>query len=114
MESRTNPSGSLILIALGVGLSAIPALACSLVSASFRDTFASFGAEISGLTYVVLNYHMMLWLIPLAVACAAKISKPHLRGRRTLALGLVSLMVLLPVCAVAMYLPIYKLGAAVG
>lgn len=107
------PSPSPFLIVLGICLTAIPALACGFAAPQFREVFRSFGAELPSITTALIHFHGLLWLFPLAATVAVARANLASRARRSLAFGLLSVLVLLPLCFVIMYLPIIKLGGVV-
>ncbi|GAB1597163.1 hypothetical protein [Lysobacter claricitrinus] len=112
--AETAPSPSLGFVFVGIVLSAFPAVVSSLVVGHFRDALAAFGADLPALTKLLFAYHSWLWLVPAAVAAIAFRGPPLRRARGALILGVISLFVLVPACVIALYLPIFKLGAVVG
>ena len=102
------------LIVFGVVLSALPAFTCSLVVEQFRQVLQGFGADLPALTRAVLGYHPLRWLAPVATAVLAARSRPAVRAKRAVLAGLASAICLIPICAIAMYLPIFGLAAVVG
>jgi len=113
LEPRKQSRSSIGLAALGIAVSALPALTCWFVLGKFQETFQAFGVQLPWLSRIVLSYHRLLWLFPVGIAALAVLA-PMWRGKRAVALGVASVLVLMPVCVIAMYLPAFKLGAVVG
>ena len=114
LEPKHSPRSSTGLAVLGIAVSALPAVTCWFVLGKFQETFQAFGVQLPWLSRVVLSYHGLLWLVPAGIAALAVLAPAAWRGRRAAALGVASGLILMPVCVIAMYLPVFKLGAVVG
>jgi len=113
LEPKQSPRSSAALAVLGIAVSALPPLTSWFVLGKFQETFEAFGVELPWLSRIVLSYHGLLWLVPAGIAALAALA-PAWRGKRAAALGVASALVLMPVCVIAMYLPVFNLGAVVG
>jgi len=80
----------------------------------FSKVFANFGADLPLLTRLVVNYYLLIWVVPLAVFLAWRF-RPCTRRRNILAgmIGIGSSVAAVPIIVVAMYLPIFRLAGAV-
>jgi len=102
-------------IALGLLMASVPSVMAVLVMPRFRETFESFGAELPFLTRVVVDHPAVMLVLPVLVALAAFVwpTKTQ-RGVVSLALGAAFAVIGPIVVVVAAYLPIWRLGAAIG
>ena len=110
MHTYTDRGG---LIA-GIGLAAMAALIPLLILRYFDGVLLTFGAHLPLLTRVFMHHGYLLWLLPAGVL-VAWLAWPHRRQRGGLAvsLGLAALIAMVPLTVIAVYLPIFKLAAAV-
>jgi len=100
-------------LAISLLLTAITALVLSFVAPNFRSVFSAFDAELPWWSSMVLNGYLASWLLPVAVVAAwFGWPKPHQQSAIALTIGAVSFLVVLPLCLLALYLPIFNLGAA--
>jgi hypothetical protein len=101
------------IVVLGVLLALPTPIGTGLAVSYFLPVFSGFGAELPVMTVLVVNHYALLWLLPVLTLAMGVL--PHMRlwgpGPPRMA-GLVSLC-LLPVLVVLLYLPIFRLGAAV-
>ena len=115
MRNRESPSKhSRTGLQTGLFLSTLSAIAVSVAAPQFSDVLTAFGEDIPWLSGAVIRGFWLVWLLP-ALAVLAWFAWPVVRQRNAAALGvgIVSFLVVLPVCLIALYLPIFKLGATV-
>lgn len=105
---------SRFVLFLSLALTALTALTVSLAAASFGPVLSAFDAALPWLTRTLMTVYPILWLLPV-IAAAAWFGWPIAAQRRriVLAIGLISLLLILPICFIALYLPIFKLAAVV-
>lgn len=100
------------ILLLGVLMALAAPVAASLAVPQFLPVFVNFGAELPGLTLLLVNHHVLLWLLPvLALAVGALAHVRRWGAGPPLMIGLASLG-LVPVLVYSLYLPIFMLGAA--
>lgn len=100
-------------LAIGMILAALVPAIASWVVPGFRETFASFGAELPLLTRFFVNHTVTLWMLPVLVLAAWLFwPRRERRGLAALLVGAGSLLVF-PVMVFAMYLPIFSLSQAI-
>lgn len=107
-------AGHPLWLVLGLLLAVFAALVPTLAVPMFADTFRAFGAELPPPTRLLVDGYLGLWVLPLLVVLV-RLCWPQ-RHRRALAAGMVGLssaLVLLPLCAWALYLPIVKLAETI-
>jgi type II secretory pathway component PulF len=90
----------------------------NLVVPQFDDVFRNFGAELPLLTRLFVEARYTFFGLPLIVLAAwawtpRRTPPGNERGIVALVVGLGLGVVLLPLCLIAMYLPIFKLAAGV-
>lgn len=103
-------TGFLAALAIAAGL--------NLVVPQFNDVLRNFGAEIPLLTRLFGEGRYAFFGLPLLVLAAWALTPRRAppgneRGIVALAVGIGSGVVLLPLCLIAMYLPIFKMAAVV-
>ena len=101
-------------IALGLLLCAAPALTCQVLAGRVEALLLAFGAALPLPTELVLGYHALLWLLPIAVGGWVARSRPAMRARRAFACGAVCAVLVMPLCVAALYLPVFRIGGVVG
>lgn len=94
----------------------------SIAAPQFREMFQSFGADLPGITYLIINNWPVIFILPILSAVVYLYS----RGKDELSeevkrqlnwvvtLILFSSALFIPVFIYAMYAPVFKLGAVVG
>lgn len=109
--SSRRPSPWILLPSL---LLALPApVVASVAVPQFKQVFVGFGSELPGLTLLLVNHYALLWLLPvLALAVGALAHIRRWGPGPPMMVGLASLG-MTPVLLLSLYLPIFKLGAAV-
>jgi type II secretory pathway component PulF len=100
----------LIAVAIAAGV--------NLIIPRFSDVFQNFGAELPLLTRLFLEGRYALFGLPLLVLAAWALTPRRTppgnqRGVVALAVGIGMGAILLPLCLIAMYLPIFRMAAAV-
>jgi uncharacterized membrane protein YhdT len=105
---------------LATGLIAAIAIAAgvNLVVPQFEDVFRNFGAELPLLTRLFVEARYAFFCLPLIVLAAWALTRRRTppgneRGIVALVVGIGMGMILLPLCLIAMYLPIFRLAAMV-
>lgn len=103
-------AGFLAAIAIAAGV--------NLIVPEFEDVFRNFGAELPLLTRLFVEARYAFFGLPLIVLAAfawtpRRTPPGNERGIVALVIGLGLGVVLLPLCLIAMYLPIFRLAAAV-
>jgi hypothetical protein len=84
----------------------------SLLVPQFDRVLTSFGADLPWLTRAVSQLYLAAWLLPVSVATVwFRWPNPKQRAGIVRTIGVLSLLVLLPVCLIALYLPIFELAA---
>lgn len=103
-----------LLFGLGIAAAAVAGIAIPLVAEAYLPVFRNFGVELPNLTRWFVDARWLFVLLPLVVV-AAWFAWPirAMRSVAALALGVGSLVVLLPLAVFAMYYPILLLGAVV-
>lgn len=111
--SMVTPPGNGLFVA-GLVCALLAAVVPMLVVPAFEEVFKSFGADLPLLTLAVLRYHPATWFLPMLVI-AARLFWPLAR-RRAMAAGLIgvagAVFVFLGL-GIALYWPIFRLGAVV-
>jgi len=101
---------------------AIPSALIFIAIPKFKALFAGFGADLPASTTFLLNWRYLIWILPvltlvlLAVALAAPADKAIARHRSTAAAFAVLCglsMLVQGLAVVALYAPIFRLGAVV-
>lgn len=105
---------------LSAGLLAAIAIAAGVnfIVPHFEDVFRNFGAELPLLTRLFVEARYAFFGLPLIVLAAwawtpRRTPPGNERGIVALVIGVGLGVVLLPLCLIAMYLPIFQLGAMV-
>lgn len=106
--------GTLMLFG-ALAVSVVAAAVPTLVVPHFAEMLRNFGAELPLLTRLVMDYAGLLWAIPVVTLLIWRLWPDRTQGL-VLALGfaLAMLLGLVPLLIVALYLPIFNLGASVG
>lgn len=107
-------AGAVMQLVAGLLCAVIAALLPMLVIPAFHEVFIGFGAQLPLLTRLAVGYHPWLWLLPLLVV-AARLFWPKARRRALAAclLGVVGLVLVIALTALAMYLPVFQLGEVI-
>lgn len=103
-------AGLLAAIAIAAGV--------NLVVPQFEEVFRNFGAELPLLTRLFVEARYAFFGLPLIVLVAWALTPRRTppgneRGIVALVVGIGMGMILLPLCLIAMYLPIFRLAAMV-
>ena len=99
-------------IGTGLVLSTLLAVYASWASPRFAQLFQGFGATLPFSTELVLSYYPLLLLLPLTVLAVALFHPDRAaRGRIYLIVGLFGSVGLFVLINVALYIPVYKMGA---
>lgn len=94
-------------------LTAITASVLSFATPRFRALLSAFDADVPWWSSVVINGYLAAWLLPVAVVAVwFGWPKPHQQSALVLGIGVVSLLVVLPLCLFALYLPIFNLAGS--
>ena len=101
-----------LLVAIGI------AAGVNLIVPRFEDVFQNFGAELPLLTRLFVEARYAFFGLPLIVLAAwawtpRRTPPGNERGIIALVIGFGLGVILLPLCLIAMYLPIFRLAAAV-
>ncbi|RDZ29137.1 hypothetical protein [Lysobacter silvisoli] len=107
-------AGHPLWLVLGLLSAVFAALVPTLAVPMFAETFRSFGAELSPPTRWLVDGYLGLWVLPLLVVLV-RMYWPRRRYRALAAglCGLLGALVVLPLCAWALYLPIFRLGETI-
>ncbi|QDH71472.1 hypothetical protein [Marilutibacter alkalisoli] len=112
-ERHRSAKPGIAVLLVSLCLAGITALILTVVVPNFRDVLASFGAELPWLSRAVMDGYLVAWLLPACVAVAwFRWPNPRQRRIAALVIGLISLLVVLPMCLLALYLPIFSLATA--
>lgn len=104
-------SGHTLLVVIGVACAALTALVPTLIVPSFRETFRMFGAESPWPTQLLLQGYPALWILPVLVLLLWRVVPwPRSRAKVACAFGVSVLVVGVPACMAALYLPIFALS----
>jgi hypothetical protein len=106
------PAGRRGLV-VGVLLSILTAALVTVAVSHFRDVLSAFGADLPALSRVVLHGYCIAWLVPPGILALWLVLDPDGRDGVAFRIGWLSLLVLLPLCMVGLYLPLFKLAAVV-
>lgn len=108
--SAANP----VLIVIGVAAAALTALIPTLVVPNFNEVFRSFGAELPWPTQLLLQGYPGLWVLPVLVLLIWWLwPTPRNRAKAACWFGALSLVLGLPACMLALYLPIVALSQTI-
>jgi type II secretory pathway component PulF len=111
MRTRTEKAAGITGLVSGVAAALIPLR----VVPEFSEVFRAFGADLPLITRVFVHHAWVFWLIPAAVLLAwFAWPNPRHRALAAALIGTVGLLLMVPTTVLAMYLPIFRLGAAVG
>lgn len=107
------PRRSRAWLFLSLFMTCLTALVLSFAVPRFQSLYAGFGADIPWFTSIVVNGYLAAWLLP-ACAAAAWVYWPATSHRHVIsvAIGLGGLLLLLPLCIAALYLPAFKLATS--
>lgn len=110
MPSRNGYGG----LASALVATTVAALVPALVAENFRDAFAAFGTDVPAITAFFLHHHWWLLVIPVAILGLWVLleGNPH-RGRFVGVIGALCAFATIATAVTAMYLPIWKLAAAI-
>lgn len=107
-------SGHPALIVIGVACAALTALVPTLVMPSFSEMFRSFGATLPWPTQLLVQGYGALWILPVLVLLIwGAWPWPRSRAKAACWFGAFCLILGLPACVVAMYLPIFALSQTI-
>lgn len=102
------------IVLVGIACAVLAALIPALVLPSFSHVYTSFGADLPWLTRLVLQLYPFLWLCPVVVAVLGVATRNRPRGAvLACAMGVGTLLLVMPVTMLAAYWPIMQLGAVV-
>jgi type IV pilus assembly protein PilC len=103
-----------ILLAVGLFATVVPMMLGIFVLPEFQKVFRDFGAELPLITSLVIEYRLLVALLPLLVI-AAWLYWPNanIRGLAAIVVGVGGAGILAATMVVAMYLPIYGLAATI-
>lgn len=107
------PQRSRFWLFLSLFMTCLTALVLSFAVPQFQNIIAGFGADIPWFTSIVVNGYLAAWLLP-ACAATAWLYWPVASHRHliSVAIGLGGLLLLLPLCIAALYLPVFKLATS--
>lgn len=115
-EQLAPPRARSVAIPLAVGLlcALLAALLPTLLVPVFLPVFQAFGSDLPLITALALQYHLLFWLLPVAVVvvflCWPVAAQ---RGRLSCQTGVLGLLACLVFMTLAMYGPIFQAGQAV-
>ncbi|KRA72895.1 hypothetical protein ASD78_14870 [Lysobacter sp. Root667] len=99
---------------IGVACAAVTALIPTLIVPNFSEVFRSFGAELPGPTQLLLQGYLGLWILPVMVLVIWWLwPKPRSRAKAACWFGALSLVLGLPACLWALYMPIVALSQTI-
>lgn len=102
------------MFAIGLVCAIFAALIPTLAAPQFGQMFEAFGFELPLMTRWVLQGYLALWALPLAVGIAWLFwPQPHRRAAAACWIGVLSLVLIFPLCMGALYLPIFMLAQTV-
>lgn len=106
------------MLTLGFTAAIAIAVGVNLIVPQFEEVFRNFGAELPLLTRLFIEARYAFFGLPLLVLAAwawtpRRTPPGNERGIVALVLGIGIGVILLPLCLIAMYLPIFKLAAVV-
>ncbi|MDR2638190.1 MAG: hypothetical protein LBB55_07615 [Zoogloeaceae bacterium] len=108
-EQSTPARASLFPLILGVAFAFVSALIPAVIVPYFASGFTAVGADLPMATLLLIEYHSLLWLLPILVV-VVHFSWPQ-KEKLPLLLGIFSLLAL-PFMVWALYLPISHIGEA--
>ncbi|MBS0308992.1 MAG: hypothetical protein JSS58_08480 [Proteobacteria bacterium] len=102
------------LLAAGLICALLTAIVPMFVVPAFTKVFDSFGSDLPFLTITVLRYYLAFWLLPVLVLIV-RLFWPVRRNRAKVSCltGVIGMLLALLVSAIALYLPIFKMGSVV-
>lgn len=107
-------SGRTALFVIGLACAIFAALIPTLLVPQFSRIFESFGAELPSSTRLLLQGYPALWALPGLVLLAWLFwPQPQRRAAAACWVGVLSLVLILPLCIVALYLPIFMLSKTI-
>lgn len=107
-------SGRTALFVIGLVCAIFAALIPTLVVPQFGQIFESFGADVPLMTRLVLQGYLALWALPVFVVLAWLFwPRPQRRAAAACWIGVLSIVLLLPLCIGALYLPIFMLAQSI-
>lgn len=99
---------------IGLACAALTALVPTLIVPSFSEVFRSFGASLPWSTQWLLRGYLALWILPVLVVLLRLFWPwPHRRTQTACGFGVLCLLLVLPACMAALYLPIFALSKTI-
>lgn len=113
-SSASSNSGQSALFVIGLVCAILTALIPTLVVPNFSEVFRSFGAQLPWPTQLLLQGHLGLWILPVLVLVIWWLwPTPRNRAKAACWFGALSLVVGVPACMIALYLPIVALSQTI-
>lgn len=114
-DKARHPAVESLLVAAGLVAAVLAWLLPWLVIDHFREVLAAFGAHLPWLTrWVFAGYPWLACLPLLVLACWWWWPRRRHRAVAACAVGVGGFVILMPLIALALWLPAFKLGAVVG
>jgi type II secretory pathway component PulF len=79
----------------------------------FSEVFAQFGATLPLVTKLVINYYLLIWVVPLGLFFAWRWPGSRRRNMVMGMIGIGSSVAVIPTMIIAVYLPIFAMAATV-
>jgi type II secretory pathway component PulF len=113
LKDQSAPSNAgLLQFISGVALAFISALIPTIVTPSFESVFVAFGTELPIATQFFIDYHLMLWSLPILVILVHFFWPKKKNHSFSLLLGIFSLVLTIPFMIWVLYTPFFPFGQA--
>lgn len=107
-------SGHPALVVIGVACAALTALVPTLIVPRFSEMFRMFGATLPWPTQLLLQGYAALWILPVLVLLVwSAWPRPRSRAKAACWFGALCLVLGLPACVAALYMPIFALSQTI-
>lgn len=103
-----------VLLVIGLAGAILTALVPSLIVPSFGEVFRGFGALLPAPTQWLLRGYLALWILPLLVLLVWRFwPRPRSRAKAACWFGVLCLLLVLPACMAALYMPIVAMSQTI-